>query len=725
MYASIPDITGMIGGALGAAAGGAAGIPGGPGAIATGGFLGGTAGAWSGGMAGRAVQFGIDTVLDRPPQLQNPENLAGEANEQMLNESMGRAVSGIFSRFFGAGRLSQKLSAEGSERLATSEQYDLQLSPGEISDNPGVRRAEALAQRGLGGFARQKAAQARTDAAAQRAVNAILDGMGQAGSETGTGAIVKETIGDATTRASRRLEGSVASNLAPATGMGATGEAAEAGVQAGRTAFSRQGEAFSEIIKNAPAVNMEPLHNEALRLLREQIMPAMMENPTLGPKTEAWKRLVNLYQRTAATGERFELGPADIADLQKSALKSTYAPMKVISMALATPKEMTFQSAIKLRSLLREAGKGGDLLGKSDEALATYLETGSRTSEWRGLRGMLADTEPLYEQAAEALATNRNLFESALVEKVVASNPESVLATMTNAEGKFNASRIRQMQRVLQDLPRTYGTPAEQRAGRKAWDTLRAEWFRRDVMKDDVFGMAERMRKVDPDVLQAWFPDLAGKNVQRQAQVTAKAFESQLLGKIATEDPAKVVSMIGASPARVNEFTTAINGLPGPVEKAALIDRVRRSWTDSALTAGDPDKLAGRIAKTDPDLLKAWFSSPRDQAALESLKRIGNALSTRRPVVGMGAYESLGAVSVVGNLMRGNFGGALKTAVGFEGLPAFFSWAMYNPTVQKHLFEAASPMASVTSRTSALLHVVGAYRSAEAAEKDAQGLRQQ
>jgi hypothetical protein len=133
--------------------------------------------------------------------------------------------------------------------------------------------------------------------------------------------------------------------------------------------------------------------------------------------------------------------------------------------------------------------------------------------------------------------------------------------------------------------------------------------------------------------------------------------------------------------------------------------------------------------------VEAWFPSPtpipanaspadlaklqaenalrqRDRDALTSLRRIGNALSTRRSVEGMGAYESVGAVTIVGNLMRGNFGAALITAVGFEGLPLFVSTAMYNPRLQRYLFEAAAPEATVTSRTAAFLHMIKAYEAA-------------
>ena len=143
-----------------------------------------------------------------------------------------------------------------------------------------------------------------------------------------------------------------------------------------------------------------------------------------------------------------------------------------------------------------------------------------------------------------------------------------------------------------------------------------------------------------------------------------------------------------------------------------LIDRVRRAWTESALTTGDPSKLAERIANMDPDLLTAWFTTPQQQQALGRLRRIGNALATRHTVTGMGAYESLGAVTVIGSLLRGNLSAAITTAIGFEGIPAFLSWAMYTPSVQRYLFEAAAPTASVTSKMAALLHAVGAYRAA-------------
>ena len=703
MYAVIPDVTAMLGGAGGLVIG----LPAGP----KGAAIGAMAGSGTGGAVGRGIQGGIDVLFDRPTELQNPRSVGEEASRQMIFEGAGRAFSGLVGRF--RGRLSPKI-AETAERLATNEQYGLRLSLGEITNEPAVRRVEYLAQRGISGYAAQKAAQTRTDAAAHKAVDSILSTLGPTGTSTGAGAAVQDVVTDAASRAGRRIEGAVATNLAPKTGMGATGEMAEAGVQAGRTAFARQGQILGEIIRDSPDVDMGPIHKEALRIFNEEIMPKLVENPSLGPKTAEWQNVVRLYQQAAKSGSRIELSAATQKTLSDAALeKATYAPLRVIGQVLATPVQMSFPSAVALRGTLRDAGKGTDLLaGSYAEGLATRFDAGDRLSGFGGIRQLLNETNPVYQAAAEAYATNRHLFESTLIEKVAQSNPESVLATLTTAEGKFNASRIRQMARVLQDLPKTFGSDEEITAGKKAWDTLRAEWFRRDVMQDNVFGLADRMRKIDPDVLQAWFPDLAGKNVVKQAEVTGKAFESQLLGQLAEADPAKIVDMIGASPARVKEFITRINALPGPVQKGPLVDRVRRSWVEVNLASGDPSKLADRIARIDTDLLQEWFQTPTDQQALDRLTRIGNALATRRQVHGMGAYESLGAVTVVGNLLRGNLGGALTTAIGFEGIPTFLSWAMYNPSVHKYMFDAAATSATVTSKTAALLHAVGAYRSA-------------
>lgn len=752
MYAAIPDVTGAIGaglgGTFGATSGAALGTVALPGVGTVGGggagaVLGAEAGAGAGGVVGRGIQQGIDTLFDRPSALQNPRNVGEEVNRQMLFETAGRAFGGLVDRFLptvglGRGQLAPKTS-DVADRLATNQQYGLRLSPGEITGSPGISRVERLAQRGIGGFSRQKAAQARTDAAAQKAINGILTGLGAPGTSTGAGAAVQDVVQSAADRGARRLEGSVASNLASKTGLGTAGQTAEAGVQAGRTAFARQSDQFGKMVNEAPQVDVTPLHDEALRIFNDEIMPALIENPSLGPKNNAdWQKVVRAYITASKNGSRLELGPATRKALADSALeKASYGPLRIINQVLATPAEMSFRGALNLRGTLRDAGKGTDLIAADKaQALASYFETGSRTSQFQGIRGILNETHAPYQAAAEAYATNRSLFQSAFVEKVADSNPESVLATLTNAEGRFNASRIRQMSQVLQTLPKTYGTPDEVQAGEKAWNTLRAEWFRRDIMQDNVFGLSDRLSRVDPDVLQAWFPDVAGKNVMKQAQVTASAFESHLLGQLAEADPAKIVDMIGTSAKNVNEFKTRIAGLPGPVQKQPLIDRVRRAWTETNLTTGDTGKIADRIAKTDPDLLKAWFppelpvpanASPQavaainaenakrqvDLQALQNLRRLGAVLSDRRQVTGFGAYESLGLVTVASSLLKGNFKQALTTTVGFEGIPAFLSWAMYNPGVQKYLFDASAPGATVTSKTAALLRAVGAWRASQ------------
>ena len=714
MYATIPDVTGMLGGAVGAATGFTAGTAAGGVNAPAGAFLGAETGAGAGGIVGRGIQEGIDELLDRPKELRNVRGYGEEASRQMAYEGAGRIFSRVLQKFGPRGVLKPRTQA-AADRKATNDRYGLSLAPAEISDSPKLGAVEWLARRGVFGSARQKTMQARTDAAAQKAISSILDTVSAPSSTTGAGALAQETIQDAAARGTRRVEGSIATNLAPRTGQGATGQMTEAGVQGGRTAFARQGDAFEQMKKNAPPVDVSELHEEAWRVFNDDVMPKLVENPSLGPKSPEWQKVVRMYRTASANGSRLELSPSTKRALAEAALeKAPYGPLRVINQILATPREMTFSGALALRSTLRDAGKGENLLaGDAAEALATFFETGSRTSAFKGIRGILNETHAPYEAAAEAYRTNRNLFQSALVEKAAEANPEAVLATLTTAEGRFNASRVRQMARVLQDLPQTYGTPAEIEAGAKAWNTLRAEWFRRDVVQDNVFGLADRMRKVDPDVLQAWFPDLAGKNVLRQAQVTGQAFESQLLGQIAEADPSKVVAMIGASPQRVREFITRINALPGPVQRGPMIDKVRRAWTESTLVSGDLGKLSERINKSDPELLATWFDTPQEKAALNGLRRIGDALSTRVPVQQRGAYESVGAVTIVGAVLTGNIPVALTLALGYEGVPAFVSWAMYNPSVQKYLFEAGASNATVTSRTASLLHALGAYRSAQ------------
>lgn len=713
LYAAVPQVTGMIGGAMGATVG----APAGPAGAATGSL----AGAGAGGVVGRGIQQGIDVLLNRPAALQNPNSYGQEATQQMTFEGLGRAFGGLVDRF--KGRLDPTLiSPDVSERLATNRKYGLRMTPGEITQQPGLQRTQYLAQRGLTGYSIQKNAQVKGEQAAQNAVSSILDTLGKPGTATSIGAETQDAVKAAAERGVRRVSGAVSTNLAPRTGMGTTGEITEAGVQAGRTAFARQGDLFHKLVADAPPVDVTPLQQEAWRVFNDEIMPRLEQNPALAPKGPEWQRVVRLYRQASQNGGVLQMSDATRKALADAALdKAPYGPLRVINQIVSTPGTISFDSALALRGALRDAGKGTDLLaGDAAQSLATYMETGGRLADEKGfggLRGLMNDTFPLYEQAAEAYRTNRQLFESNLVEKVASSNPESVLQTLTSGEGKFNASRIRSLKRVLIDLPQQYpgdkDPQAAIEAGKKAWDTVRAEWFRRDVLQDNVFGLSDRLKKVDPDVLRSWFPDLAGKNVLAHAEVTGKAFESHLLANLADADPSKVVDMIGSTPAHVAEFQQRINALPGPVQKDVIINRVRRAWTENTLASGDPAKIVDRINKTDPELLKAWFKTPDQQAALDGLRRIGNAMATKRQVQGMGAYESLGAITIGANLLRGNWEGALVSALGFEGIPGFVSWAMYNPKVQDYLFQSAAPTATITSRTAALLRAVNAWKQAE------------
>jgi hypothetical protein len=732
---------GILGGAGGAALGTVelplVGTVAGAGAGA---LLGAEAGAGAGGIVGRGIQGGLDTVFGRPDALRNPRSAGTEASRQMLFETSGRALGGILERIAPSlrGTVAPK-TPEAVERAGTNKEFGLGLSTGTITDNPRAQRLEYLAQRGMGGYGIQKAAQAKTDAAAEKAVGGILDSLGPRGTSTAAGEVAQDAITDAATRGARRVEGAVATNLAPRTGMGTTGELGAEGTQAARTSFARQQDAFNKLIAEAPPVDMTDMHAEAWRVLRDEIMPKLIENPSLGPKTKEWQNVVRLYRKASESGGQFALSPTTLKALEDAALeKAPYGPLRVVNQVLATPNAMSFSGALGLRSTLRDAGKGEELLaGDAAEALATYFETGSRTSPFRGIRGVLGDTYAPYEAAAEAYRTNRNLFKSAFVEKMAEANPEAVLATLTGNEGRFNASRIRQMSQVLQDLPKTWGSDEEIAAGKQAWDTIRAEWFRREIAQDNVFGMAERMKRVDPDVLRAWFPDLAGQNVLKQATVTANAFESKLMANLAEADPSKIVDMIGSSANHVREFQSRIQGLPGPVRKDELISRVRRAWTDANLVNGDPAKISERLAKADPDVLDAWYPKPieipekatpdvvakldaenarraQNREALDGLRRIGEALKPRQSVArGFGSYEIMQGASAATALMRGNLLAAVGAALGFEAVPAFISWAMYNPAVQRYLMDASGSATGTTlSKTAAYLRAIGAYRAA-------------
>jgi len=714
LYGALPQIGAAAGTAL-ASAPFILGAPATVGASAFAAPMAGMVGAGAGAMLGRGGQWIIDRVLGRDPLLQNPRGAGEEATREMMTEVAGQAVA-LPARLL-KGSLAPT-TADAAERLATSKQFGLGMSTPEITGGGmGKMVQSTIGARGVTGRGIQQKAQDRTASAATKAVDQILDRVGRPGGTLAAGEQVKDAVGTDVARATSGLDANLSATLGtPRTGTQSTGAAVKTGVQASRDALRQQGAKLGELVKDGPDVDIREVKSRALGVLRDEIMPYLERVPAEGPNTPEFKKLMQLYK----SGALIDVGPETRKLLEEAALdKSTFAPLRLINKILTASDLMPFPQAAQLNTGLREAGKGTELIASDKaEALASLFQ--------KDLRGIMGTTHPTWDAASSAYGPNAQLFQSRFLQNLIDKDPEAVLASVTGKTGRTQASRAQALHQTLVTLPKEQGTPEQVEAGQRAFDTIRSEWLRREVIQDDPFGITKRIAQVDPDVIKAWFPELRGQDAMTAVIRVGRQYESKLLADIAQADPAQVVDLISRTPSRVAEARAKLTQAPYSPE---LWNRVKRSWVEQTLIPQDISQLGARLAKADPDMIAAWLPPPRqgltaaenatratDQSGLEMLRRLGRALEVQTSIPKRGTFEGVEAVSISSALITGNLGAALSLAAGFEGVPALVSKAMYSPALQRYLLEAADPAASYTTKTAALLRAAQAFRAAGQAQ---------
>lgn len=703
-YSSIPMMTSTVGGAIAGTAGGATGTILGPEGTVVGAATLGLLGANVGGMVGHGIQHIIDSIDAGATRVTG--SFVDEGNRQMLYQMFGEAIAvplGMAGRAITSRLPKLALDAGGKEALRANAEFGgLGLSTPELSRGAFGKLVQSAGTRSTAGQGIQNTVRAAGDSAATKAVSRIMDrAFGPVVTDTAAGSATRDAVTNAAGRSAKRLEGALATKIAPQTDAAAVGRTAEAGVQAARRGFKQVQEEYGRIVKDSPPVDMRETKQQAWSIFREQVLPTLTSFPALGPNTAAFKRLQELGLKQQFS----EVGPQLAKVLETDAIKNLNSPIiKTLRRVLTANEVVPFADAADFRSLLREAGRAPDeLLGDKASGVATALQT--------QMRRTMAATSPAWDAAAAAYGPDAQRFQSDFVRNLIARDPESVLGSVSGKDGKMLSTRLESLHSLLLDLPSRGDTPNPEdvKAGQAAWDTIRAQWFRSDVFQGNVFGLKERLSKVDPAVLRAWFPDAAGKDVMGRAVKAADQFESKLLSDLATSDPSKVTSLVGSTPAKILETRAMLTTHPEAGGPAAWQQLQRAKVQD--LVGTDLSTMGHRITSLSPEEASAWFPTSDQKQALSDMRRIGNALSRRLPPAQPGMYKALEYMHVGSAVLTGSVTKAMSLAGLYEGMPALLTWSAYNPTIRRMLVygvETSDP----TIASAIAVRAVEAYKNA-------------
>lgn len=722
-YAELPMMGATIGAGL-ASAPFIAGAPFTAGASAFAAPTAGLVGAGAGGLIAHGVQRIISSVtgLDAPIRSAGDEataQMTGQVAGEGVGAVLGEAARGILAKAgLDKGIFRPPAGSEAAAALEANSQVGLGLSTPEILGGPAGRIAQYAGTRSTTGQVLQRKIRDQGDKAAANAVGRVLDQFSTPTTEVGASDATQKIVQGLAGKASKRLEGAITTKLAPATGTATTGQIAREGAQAARRGLDAvQGE-FGKIVDEGPDLDIRSVKDVAWQRFRSDVLPTLLNFPSMGPNTQSYK----LLQKMNLAKDWMEAGPELARLLESDPILSGSSPMLRAYKRILTAKDtVPFRAAANMRSALRESGKAPDeLLGSTAQGFSTHLAT--------QMRKVMADAHPAWDAAAAAYGPDARDFHEKLVEGLIGKDPEVFLKTLTSGDGQIMSTRVRSLGHLLLGTATKSAQPGDAEVGKKAWDTVRSEWMRRNVFQGDVFGLADRIKKVDPEVLRAWFPDAAGKDVLQRAVQAGGQFESTLLRDLATKDPATLFAHVGATPDRIRETRDLLMANPqvsgpqtwGKLQRAKVQEFV-------GVSPADLPKMADRIKKVDPDELDAWFPKvaakgatvERPREVLDDLTTISRALSRRTDAPMSGMYKAIEFAHVGGSILTGKVGAAMSALGLYEGVPALITASVYSPTLRKLLVQGVT--AKDPKVASALLfRVLDSYAQSKKAQDDKQ-----
>lgn len=520
IFEQAPMVTGaaggMVGGTLGLPTAAASG-PAGPAISAA-------LGAWLGGAAGSEIRQWYRSITGQEPRPGTEEAIkraAQSGNAQMISELVGQTVGGALA-YRAAGRTS--------------------FTPGVTATATAPTTAAATAT-GAGTPATNAANAARTSAAfglrlsAPEISGSRITKMIQAGANR-ISILARVATENARNTGNANAVKAVEDTLAQMTGTltrRETGEAVQRGVQAGVAGLSRGpiGQAYQAAKRAGPNVDLRPLLNELFTKFRDE-----------GTTVAAKRALLKLLPRN---------------------VNPVPGPFRYNA---ATPYEVTFEQAAKLRTRLGAKGRQSLVpLGTDATSLATNL--------YGRLSQTLKAANPAFAQASAAWRMGRAAIMEPFVRKLQNESAETVVKALGPTP---KIDTIRALRTTLISLAGHNGanTP-EAQAGVAGWQALRRGWFDRHILRNaagdvDPVGMAQRLTRSN-GVLEELYADPAGQ----RAMTTARDISNALSRRVGFSDPRltnyieglKTMGIIGTAfkqgMGEAAKLTAAMEILPGAV----------------------------------------------------------------------------------------------------------------------------------------------------------------
>lgn len=474
----LPTVGGVVGGIVG----GRFGMP--------------IRGAVVGGMAGQRALAYIDALSGKKPLpgfTEGLEDVATAGVEQGAFEGAGGAVSKV-----ARGVLHEVAGPTERALLKESQKFGLNLSSSEVLSGTKAGKAMGAFQHG---------------------------GMRSVFGKTIADSYRKEGVSNASTFVQRALDSFGGSRTSTEIGTAAKG-----GLRLGKEGFrATTGKAYDEAVKAGPPVPMTDLKARAQRILQEEVLPLLEKFPAMqGKAGEAaagkysTQDLKQMLANARTPEQRQQIQVAMQGTLDDAIKVAGNTPVgKILKEILTADEEVSFDVATRYRERLMAAGKAPDeLLGNRSKGTATLLGN--------MMRDQMAALNPEWAMASKAYGIDANLFKKKFIRSIALGDPEFVMNALSTKTGKINPTRVAALRTILMEKAPGTGKAADAAAGKTAWNGIRREWFARNVVGDNVATMADRMKKIDPDTLKAFFPDSQGATFIANAKTLGDALSKRM-----------------------------------------------------------------------------------------------------------------------------------------------------------------------------------------------------
>jgi hypothetical protein len=415
------------------------------------------------GAGGEAAKQLIERGRGRPSPQTSTEaatEIAKQAGIQGGSELGLRAAGGLAKAALGGPLRSATRTAENLPIKETSEKFGLGLTPGELAGPGKSGAAFRVAQR-----------------------------LGESGV---WGRPIAEAAQEKSMQRSAQAVESILSSLGPQSTPQLVGQAAQDSIRLSGEVFQRQGAALYknvDNILNGVGMNMDETAIEAQKILAEySVGGKYFKASTKIPN--AVKPYLEDFTSTSTTNVPFEV------------LHQKRSEMLSLLRDIRGNRVQTESASESERLLTRLVKTMTDNM--EDQAGQMGIST---TQEWKNAR-------EFYRRGKELLD------DKSVISILKQKDPEKLVPQI----GKGSVSLVQRLRQTMLEYPTKFGTPAEKQAAEEAWDNLRGQVVRSNVLKSptktefdfkDLIGMKSRIQDMGTDVMRELFSDAKGQIVHQ------------------------------------------------------------------------------------------------------------------------------------------------------------------------------------------------------------------